>query len=115
MSIIILLQLLDICRRLDALEANGFPDAVEEAEVTALRVLINVRKCLANYGVHCFVVVVVADCMAEVTRTEQNIKKIAKRTQCSVGYGLSTVLSVGYGLLPVNAPVCRIKVAVLHA
>ena len=35
-------QLLDICRRLDAMESNGFPDGLDEAEAAALRVLISV-------------------------------------------------------------------------
>ena len=36
------LQLLEVCRRLDAMEANGFPDSMEEAEVAALRVMVDV-------------------------------------------------------------------------
>ena len=36
------LQLLEVCRRLDAMEANGFQDSMEEAEVAALQMMVDV-------------------------------------------------------------------------
>lgn len=38
------IQLLDMCRRLDAMEVNGFSDPLEGAEVATLRVLMSVSQ-----------------------------------------------------------------------
>ena len=37
-------QLLDMCRRMDAMETNGFSGPDEEKEVALLRVLMSVSK-----------------------------------------------------------------------
>ena len=47
------IQLLDMCRRLDALESTGFTDILEEAEVATLRVLMSVSlfvPCIRAYS-----------------------------------------------------------------
>lgn len=61
-----------MCHRLDALEANGFPDALEEAEVATLRVMISVSCSCLHYKTYIAVdkadILCSADCLAETAR-----------------------------------------------
>ena len=70
------LQLLDMCRRLDAMETTGFADPLEAAEVATLRVLMSVsllcacmllHTCSANYNL----VSLLPDCLAKTPGAEQ--------------------------------------------
>ena len=74
-NIVYIMQLLDMCRCLDAMEANGFTDRLEEAEVATLRVLMSVSLTIRSYCKHNNIIICLySDCLAENARKEQTIK-----------------------------------------